>query len=183
MNAFRIALYFCMMMFVFLRRSRARKLLRNLNHCAGFLFDNQAAAFILDAFIIKKLKHIIIMKYPHIIKIIIVFSLLISFLPGFGQAFQIGHQSKTYNDPARNNRNIPVEIYYPSTQSGNNVPFATGVFPVIVFGPFCNDVFGLRISLGSLGSRRFYHGFSANGRVHISIAKPQQFWFGYGFFG
>jgi predicted dienelactone hydrolase len=74
------------------------------------------------------------MKSPHFIKLFIVFSLLTGFLPGFGQDFQIGHQSKTYNDPARNNRSIPVEIYYPSNQNGNNVAVAEGLFPVIVFG-------------------------------------------------
>lgn len=74
------------------------------------------------------------MKSPHIIRIIIVFLLLSVLMPGFAQDFQIGHQSKTYNDPARNNRSIPVEIYYPSNQNGNNVAVAEGLFPVIVFG-------------------------------------------------
>ncbi|MEY3367591.1 MAG: hypothetical protein RI973_746, partial [Bacteroidota bacterium] len=52
------------------------------------------------------------------------------------QPFQIGHASLTFTDPARNNRNIPAEIYYPADVAGDNVPLATtgGNFPVISFG-------------------------------------------------
>jgi len=88
----------------------------------------------LDTFSIEKLKHIITLKTSHFLRVIILFLLLGGCQAAFAQDFQIGHQSKTYNDPARNNRSIPFEIYYPSTQSGNNVPVAAGVFPVIVFG-------------------------------------------------
>jgi predicted dienelactone hydrolase len=46
----------------------------------------------------------------------------------------IGHKSLTYQDPARSNRNVTTEIYYPATSAGDNTPFATGQFPLIVFG-------------------------------------------------
>ncbi|MEI6853269.1 MAG: T9SS type A sorting domain-containing protein [Bacteroidota bacterium] len=48
--------------------------------------------------------------------------------------FQVGHRSITYTDPARSNRSIATEIYYPATTAGDNVAFATGQFPLIVFG-------------------------------------------------
>jgi len=53
------------------------------------------------------------------------------------QAFQIGHMSTTYLDPARNNRQVPVELYYPATVAGEDVPVApppAGGFPPISFG-------------------------------------------------
>ncbi len=46
----------------------------------------------------------------------------------------VGHQSITYQDPARANRSIATEIYYPATSAGNNTPFEAGQFPLIVFG-------------------------------------------------
>ncbi len=48
--------------------------------------------------------------------------------------FEIGHTSITFTDPARNNRPIQTEIYYPSNVAGNDVPLAAGQFPVIQFG-------------------------------------------------
>ncbi|MBU6340912.1 MAG: dienelactone hydrolase family protein [Bacteroidetes bacterium] len=48
--------------------------------------------------------------------------------------FQIGHSTLTFTDPARNNRPIATEVYYPAETAGNNVPLAAGVFPVIQFG-------------------------------------------------
>ena len=48
--------------------------------------------------------------------------------------FQIGHTSITFTDPARNNRPIQTEIYYPADVAGNNVPLSAGAFPVIQFG-------------------------------------------------
>ncbi|MEZ5196828.1 MAG: hypothetical protein R2764_10610 [Bacteroidales bacterium] len=52
----------------------------------------------------------------------------------FGQPYNIGNTSVTYNDPERNNRSIPTEIFYPANSSGTNVPLAEGEFPVIAFG-------------------------------------------------
>jgi hypothetical protein len=57
--------------------------------------------------------------------------------------FQVGHMTKTFNDPSRTGgfgsgggpgRQIQTEIYYPATTTGDNVPVATGEHPVIVFG-------------------------------------------------
>jgi dienelactone hydrolase len=48
--------------------------------------------------------------------------------------FQVGHTSMTFTDPARNNRPIQVEIYYPADVTGDNVPLSAGQFPVIQFG-------------------------------------------------
>ncbi len=48
--------------------------------------------------------------------------------------FPVGHRSITYQDPARSNRNIATEIYYPGVSAGDNVAVATGQFPIIVFG-------------------------------------------------
>jgi pimeloyl-ACP methyl ester carboxylesterase len=49
-------------------------------------------------------------------------------------AQSVGHMTVTYTDPARSNRSIANEIYYPATSAGESTPFATGQFPVIVFG-------------------------------------------------
>ena len=51
------------------------------------------------------------------------------------QPFAVGHQSVTFNDPARS-RNIAVELYYPSDIAGDNVAIASGTeqFPVVAFG-------------------------------------------------
>lgn len=53
---------------------------------------------------------------------------------GLAQSFQIGHTQQTFYDESRGNRNITTEIYYPSNILGDNVPVATGQFPVVVFG-------------------------------------------------
>ncbi|MCX7861535.1 MAG: T9SS type A sorting domain-containing protein [Bacteroidales bacterium] len=52
----------------------------------------------------------------------------------WGQTYQIGHRQVTYTDPARNNRQIQTEIYYPANTAGDNVAVANGQFPFIVFG-------------------------------------------------
>jgi dienelactone hydrolase len=49
------------------------------------------------------------------------------------QSFDVGHTSMTFYDSSRS-RNIETEIYYPADNSGENVPIASGNFPVIVFG-------------------------------------------------
>lgn len=48
--------------------------------------------------------------------------------------YPIGHQSITYTDPARANRSVTTEAYYPATTAGESTPFTTGQFPLIVFG-------------------------------------------------
>ena len=60
--------------------------------------------------------------------------LLFLHIASYTQPFQVGHKQQTFIDSSRANRNITTEIYYPSNYAGNNVPVATGQFPVIVFG-------------------------------------------------
>ena len=50
------------------------------------------------------------------------------------QNLPVGHQTVTFADPARGNRPIPSEIYYPALVAGENTPVSAGVFPVTVFG-------------------------------------------------
>jgi pimeloyl-ACP methyl ester carboxylesterase len=55
----------------------------------------------------------------------------------FSQPFQTGHASLTFVDTARNNRSIPVEIYYPADAAGDNVSMAVSFgekYPVLSFG-------------------------------------------------
>ncbi len=64
-------------------------------------------------------------------------TLFFSFASLFSQPFQIGHSSLTFTDPARSNRSIPCEIYYPADAAGDNVPLAVSAgekFPVLSFG-------------------------------------------------
>ena len=63
------------------------------------------------------------------------FAFLLIFAPFLTLAqFPIGSRTITYNDPARSNRAIECEIYYPGVTVGNNAEVATGAFPIIVFG-------------------------------------------------
>ncbi|MCX6245932.1 MAG: T9SS type A sorting domain-containing protein [Bacteroidetes bacterium] len=55
-------------------------------------------------------------------------------LRSFCQIFPIGHRTVSFIDTSRNNRPVPVEIYYPAESAGNNTAVAAGTFPVIVFG-------------------------------------------------
>ena len=48
--------------------------------------------------------------------------------------FNIGHTTLLLTDASRSNRSIPVEVYYPATETGDNTPWADGNFPVVVFG-------------------------------------------------
>lgn len=50
------------------------------------------------------------------------------------QAYQIGTSVITYTDPARSNRSIQTEIYYPAATAGSNAAVSPGAFPIIVFG-------------------------------------------------
>jgi dienelactone hydrolase len=49
------------------------------------------------------------------------------------QTFDIGHTTISFSDSSRN-RTIPTEIYYPSDNPGEDVPLATGTFPILIFG-------------------------------------------------
>jgi len=48
--------------------------------------------------------------------------------------FPIGSRTVSYTDPARSNRTIGAEIYYPATSAGANATVANGEFPVLAFG-------------------------------------------------
>ena len=60
--------------------------------------------------------------------------LLASCDASLAQPYSIGSRTITYNDPARNNRAIATEVYYPAASAGSNVPVSAGEFPVVVFG-------------------------------------------------
>lgn len=52
-------------------------------------------------------------------------------------AYQTGHVSVTYLDPARGNRSVGIEFYYPATANGDGAPWAAppaGGFPIVAFG-------------------------------------------------
>jgi pimeloyl-ACP methyl ester carboxylesterase len=68
---------------------------------------------------------------------IFIFICLITFIicqPVASQPFEIGHTSFTLVDSTRNDRPIPVEVYYPALTAGEEVPVAAGQFPVLSFG-------------------------------------------------
>jgi pimeloyl-ACP methyl ester carboxylesterase len=50
------------------------------------------------------------------------------------RTYAIGHRSVTWLDPARGNRQVPTEVYYPADAAGDNVPLSEGAFPVVAFG-------------------------------------------------
>lgn len=50
------------------------------------------------------------------------------------QNYSIGNQQFTWTDPARNNRQVPVAVYYPANTPGTGVSVAAGSFPVVSFG-------------------------------------------------
>lgn len=50
------------------------------------------------------------------------------------QNYPIGNQQFTWTDPARNNRQIPVAVYYPAVSAGTGTAVANGIFPVVSFG-------------------------------------------------
>ena len=49
-------------------------------------------------------------------------------------ALTVGHRQVTFVDPARANRAVLTEVYYPADAAGDNVPVAAGEFPVVSFG-------------------------------------------------
>lgn len=67
-------------------------------------------------------------------KIICLFVLALATNSLLAQSYAVGHIQITYNDPARQNRAIQTEIYYPATVAGESVPVASGTFPVIAYG-------------------------------------------------
>ncbi len=52
----------------------------------------------------------------------------------YSQPYAVGHTQINFTDPARSNRAVPVDIYYPALTAGNNVPVTGTTYPVVVFG-------------------------------------------------
>jgi len=65
---------------------------------------------------------------------LLIFNFSFFILLSSAQPFQVGHKQQTFVDTSRSNRNITAEIYYPANTAGDNVPVASGQFPVVVFG-------------------------------------------------
>jgi predicted dienelactone hydrolase len=72
----------------------------------------------------------------HYLKIIIVsLSFYILQTQSLAQtSYAIGKITPTWTDASRNNRSVPVEVYYPANTAGTNTPVASGIFPVLVIG-------------------------------------------------
>jgi dienelactone hydrolase len=62
------------------------------------------------------------------------FICLVAFAMNALAQFPVGHRQITFQDPARSNRSIQTELYYPAVSAGDNVDVAAGQFPIIVFG-------------------------------------------------
>lgn len=67
------------------------------------------------------------------IMFVILFAMMFAATKMFAQ-HQIGHTQITFTDPARGNRAIQTEIYYPANTTGDDVSMVAGQYPVIVFG-------------------------------------------------
>lgn len=65
---------------------------------------------------------------------LICFLLTFALLPLLAQPFDIGETTITFTDPARSNRAIATNIYYPADVAGTGVAVANGEFPIVVFG-------------------------------------------------
>lgn len=68
------------------------------------------------------------------VRAVLVLAISLLAIPEGASGFGVGHRTVTYTDPARANRSIATEIYYPADAPGESVPVADGVFPVIAFG-------------------------------------------------
>lgn len=67
-------------------------------------------------------------------KLLLITLLMLGLSIGIFAQYPVGHQSLTYQDPARSNRDVIFELFYPATSAGESTPFANGQFPLIVFG-------------------------------------------------
>lgn len=50
------------------------------------------------------------------------------------QNYAVGRRTFTYTDPARSNRSVTGEMFYPATSAGSNTTALSGQYPLIVFG-------------------------------------------------
>jgi len=62
-----------------------------------------------------------------------VFLLIISFAGSLAKG-AVGHISFSQGDPSRPGRTVTAEIFYPALSDGDNTPWQTGSFPLIVLG-------------------------------------------------
>ena len=69
-------------------------------------------------------------------RLFLFFSLFTISITTFAQNYKIGHRQLTWIDAARGNRSVKFEVYYPATNTGENVPVINNArnFPLIVFG-------------------------------------------------
>ncbi len=68
-------------------------------------------------------------------RLFIISLLLLSILSStYAQPYAIGERQISFTDPARSNRVIDAEVFYPATTAGANTPVANGQFPLLVFG-------------------------------------------------
>jgi pimeloyl-ACP methyl ester carboxylesterase len=74
------------------------------------------------------------MKYSDYILLLTIVVFLICMDTANCQPHQIGHISMSFTDTTRNDRQIPVEVYYPASAAGEEVPVAPGQFPVLSYG-------------------------------------------------
>lgn len=74
------------------------------------------------------------MRKLYFLKIVLTVIIVLSTISVFSQSYFVGHKQITFVDSSRSNRQIQTEVYYPATTAGDNTPFATGQFPLIVFG-------------------------------------------------
>ncbi len=86
---------------------------------------------------------------------------LLSFSGIVAQPFATGQRALTFTDPARGNRAVPVQIFYPAASAGTGVPLVSGtaLFPVVVFGH------GFVITVGSY--KWLSDSLAANGYVAV----------------
>lgn len=91
--------------------------------------------------------------------------ILLAFSPilSEAQSFLTGTTAITFTDPARSNRQIATDIFYPANTAGSGVPVATGTtaFPAVVFGH--------GFSLGTASYRRLADSLVSYGYV---VAMP-----------
>ncbi|MFM8493097.1 MAG: T9SS type A sorting domain-containing protein [Bacteroidota bacterium] len=70
----------------------------------------------------------------------LVYCLLLLNLSHLGVGFEplsaqnIGQTTVTLSDPARGNRQVTAEVYYPASSSGQNAPILAGLYPLLVHG-------------------------------------------------
>jgi dienelactone hydrolase len=73
-------------------------------------------------------------KFQYLQISISIFLSLFCIIPTLSQPYEIGHIKLQLVDISRDDRPIPVEVYYPALTAGEEVPAAPGQFPVLSYG-------------------------------------------------